>query len=143
QFMWNGFPEAGAAWPESISRSLAGTRRYWLVGILVLALLARLAAIVYLGNFKPVFEDQEWDYIARVIVQHGFYGIDVNSDYGSSALTVTSFIPPLYPIFLAGTNVVFGSQAWLAIRLIQALASVASVWLICDLAQSVFGRPEV
>jgi len=127
----------------ALTRLSAAAERVPLVAIVGIALLARLAVIAYLGNWQPWFGQQEWDYIARVIVQHGFYGIDVNSDYGSSTLTVTSFIPPLYPFFLAAMNEVFGSQAWLAIRLVQALLSTASVWLICDIAWRLFSRRDI
>jgi len=131
-----------AAPARPLDRWRANEWRLGLLAVVGLALLARLAAIAYLGNFRPPFE-QEWEYIARIIVERGFFGIDVNSVYGSSTLTVTSFIPPLYPGFLAAMDKLFGAQAWLAIRLVQAALSTASVWLMCDLAQRLFGRPAI
>ncbi len=105
----------------------------WLVAIAGLALVVRLAAIAYSGDFQPPFE-QEWESIARTIVQHGFFGMELNNDYGSNTLKVTSFIPPLYPLLLAGLAKLFGGQGWLAIRLLQAVLSTLSVLLGCDLA---------
>lgn len=119
-----------------------GRARFYLALILGLALVIRLGAVLYLGDFRtPWVED--WENIARTLVTRGYFGLDSISLYGPNPKGVTAFIPPVYPGFLALTIIFFGTSAWNAVRIIQAILSVVSVGLIYWLGRSSFRRTDV
>ena len=52
----------------------------------------------------------------------------------------TAFRPPLYPLVLAGFMWLFGGHWVIAVRLLQFLAGLATVWLCGSLANRLFGE---
>jgi 4-amino-4-deoxy-L-arabinose transferase-like glycosyltransferase len=118
-------------------------RTYICLGVIAAAALAvRLAAVLYLGNFRPPWLE-DWDLIAQSLVQTGSFGLDQVSLWGANPGHVTAFIPPAYPAFLALLTIIFGSEAWLATRLVQAMVSTLSVVLIYLLGKEVFARDDI
>ena len=118
-------------------------RTYTCLGaIAATALAVRLAAVLYLGNFRPPWLE-DWDLIAQSLVQTGSYGLDQVSLWGANPGHVTAFIPPVYPAFLALMTILFGSEAWLAVRLIQAVVSTLAAVLVYPLGKEVFARDAV
>jgi 4-amino-4-deoxy-L-arabinose transferase-like glycosyltransferase len=106
------------------------------------ALVVRLTAVFYLGNFRPPWME-DWDLIAQALVQTGSYGLDQVSLWGANPGHLTAFIPPMYPAFLALQTILFGGEAWLATRLVQAMVSVLAVLLVYLLGKEVFARDDV
>jgi len=122
---------------------MSSTRvRTWLGLIAGLALTIRLGAILYLGDFRPPWA-LDWEIIAQTLVEKGYFGLDPNSLYGPNPQGVTSFIPPLYPGFLALMTILFGPWAWLVTRIVQAVVSTLAVVLVYPLGQVVFRRDDI
>ena len=131
--------------PNNRGRAGHGPARldvFFLLAITGLALAARLAAVQVLGRFAPRYE-QEWEIIARHLVQRGVFAIDFNSVYATTELAVTSFIPPLYPAFLALMRLLFAGEAGQAARLAQAGLSTVSVVLVYLLGMALLVRRDV
>ncbi len=124
------------------SRHLSLSVSQMLTLILGLALVLRLGAILALGDFSADWWF-DWELIAKTLVEHGYFGADKISLYGPHPAGVTSFIPPVYPFFLAAMMFLFAGRAWLAIRLVQAGVSVLAVFLVYALGREVFRREEV
>ncbi len=118
-----------------------GRVRFYLALILGLALVIRLGAVLYLGDFRTAWVE-DWENIARVLVTRGYFGLDSISLYGPNPKGVTAFIPPVYPGFLALTIIVFGASAWTAVRVIQAVLSVVVVGFIYWLGRLSFRRTD-
>ena len=81
---------------KSIQLVLAHERQM-LIGLFILALGLRLAAVAYLGVPDPV-KDSESGQIARNLTQGAGYTFDFYSYRTETPLR--AFIPPLYPLLL-------------------------------------------
>jgi len=110
--------------------------------ILGLAFVLRVGAVLALGNVSADWWF-DWEVIAKTIVEHGYFGADKISLYGVHPAGVTSFIPPVYPYFLAAMMFLFAGHAWFVIRLVQAVVSVLAVFLVYVLGREVFRREDV
>lgn len=90
-----------------ISRQAA---RGWLALILVLGLILRLAVLIVIGQARVPWQ-LEFEEIANSLVEQGSY---LFSFYGLTSLGPTSFIPPVYPLLLAGAEILWpGYGDWL------------------------------
>ena len=122
-------------------KQASGLRLY--LGLIVgVALAIRVGAVLYLGDFGPPW-DEDWEVIARTLVEKGYFGLDPNSLYGPNPRLITAFIPPVYPVFLALMRALAGPWAWLATRLAQAGLSTLAVALAYRLGWKVFRRADV
>ncbi|NIM95444.1 MAG: hypothetical protein GTO18_17240 [Anaerolineales bacterium] len=110
---------------------------FLLILIIALALFVRLGAIHYLGDFRPAWTE-DWENIAQTIITKGYFGLDTISLYGPNPKGVTSFIPPLYPGFMALSMYLFGSSSMTFIRIVQAIFSTLAVLIIFLLGRKVF-----
>ena len=119
----------------------------WLVVCLVVGLAARLGAIAYVHTMKvrvaggqvvdpstqPLFPDSfEYLRAAEGLLKGKGLGVGEGSEIGRM---------PGYPVFLAAVEVVFGYNL-LAMRVMQALLGVVSVWLAYLLGRELFGTKE-
>lgn len=116
--------------PEPMIHSrLAGlARQHAAVSIFVLALAARIAAVVILGAHVPPppwGDDGAYDRIAAKLLYEGQYD--------------NAWYPPGYPLFLTLLYAVFG-RSWLAVRLVQALLGAATCVLLLRLGGRLFGE---
>ena len=101
-------------------------RTPWL-GILALALLARLA-FVALAPPRILWSDGvEYEQIGRSLVEHGTYGLQ-------------TLRPPGYPTLIAAVYAVFGPHL-LALRLVEVVIGTIAVGLIGVIGARLFGRP--
>lgn len=100
--------------------------RSLLLGICALAFVLRLLVVWACADAGLFSDMQEYYDRARYLVEHG-------------ALIPDAFRPPAYPVFLAGLLWLFGDQALLAARIVQALLGAASVGLTGLLAQQLAG----
>jgi 4-amino-4-deoxy-L-arabinose transferase-like glycosyltransferase len=128
--------------------SVPATRatRHWLFLILVVAVLLRVAAAVYLGDHVTdspgTFDQISYDMLARqVLAGHGF---TVAMDWWpvTPAGEPTAHWSYLYTLYLAGVYSIFGYHPLVA-RLTQAvLAGILMPWLAYRLGYRHFGRKE-
>jgi len=81
-----------------------------LMAILLLALGARIAAAVIVGESRVPWS-YEYEEIANNLLTHGEYAY---SFYGLTPSRPTSFLPPVYPLFLAFTRLWTTTGDWLA-----------------------------
>lgn len=119
-------------------------QRYGLVVIIIIAVILRLAAAIYMGNqveaLPGVYDQISYDSLARrVLTGHGF-------SFGESWWPATAANAPtahwsfLYTLYLVAVYGLFGS-APLAARIIQAvLAGILMPLLIYRLGSRVFGQ---
>jgi 4-amino-4-deoxy-L-arabinose transferase-like glycosyltransferase len=137
--MSNVAPPRGRALGEGPERAVGargdGWPRAWIflaVGLLLLALLVRVAYVLHTRNFWTNIDASSYNLLASGLAQgHGWV-------LGSSA-----YRPPGYPFFLAGVYLVFGvpHTSWTDPRLVQAvLLSTVTVGLIGLMAWQVAGR---
>ena len=122
---------------------MSKSHRYWLVAIIVTAVLLRLGSASYMGNqvtdLRGLYDQISYDELARRLLSgHGF-------SFGhpwwpvNPANVQTSHWSFLYTLYLAGVYTLFG-VAPLAARLIQAIAAgILMPLLIYRLAARVFG----
>jgi len=87
----------------------------WLVLILILAVGLRVVALYLIGTSRLPW-DIEFEEIANNLVQSGRYSF---SFYHLTPALPTSFIPPVYPLFLAFTRYFWAANGDLVVRLIQ------------------------
>jgi 4-amino-4-deoxy-L-arabinose transferase-like glycosyltransferase len=112
-----------------------GRFRGWLIAILVVALLVRVAAVLATRDYVPATDAADYQRHAVSIESgHGYPQSQVARGGGP-----TAFRPPLYPYFLAGVYTVTGTNLSAA-RLAQALLGVLVVALIGLLAHMIWGR---
>lgn len=109
-------------------------RRPWTAPVLivVLALAVRLIAIVATPDYLPIFDAADYERHAASIA--------AGDGYPRSRLAPgpSSFRPPLYPLLLAGIDVVGGGTR--AFRLLGALLGAVAVLLVIELSVRVWGR---
>lgn len=96
-----------------------------------LALLYRVIYVIY-GGLDPVrFDASSYDSLAKSILFRGDYHLD-----GEPA----AFYTPGYPIFLAIIYKIFGVSNFLAVRLVQSILSIFSLFLAYRLAKHWFSK---
>ena len=122
---------------------MTALHRRWLIAIIVISVLLRLTAAIYLGNnvtdMPGTFDQISYDTLAyRVLTGHGF-------SFGQPWWPATAANAPtahwsfLYTLFLAAVYGLFGSIP-LAARIIQAvLAGIVMPLLLFRLGNRVFG----
>jgi hypothetical protein len=117
--------------------------RYWLILIVVVAVLVRMAAAFYLGDYvvelPGTFDQISYDMLAQqVLAGHGF---TVATDWwpATQAGEPTAHWSYLYTLYLVGVYSLFGYHPLMA-RLIQAiLAGILMPWLAYRLGRRHFG----
>jgi len=117
---------------------------YWLLGIGLVAFLARLLFLVIFGGLDNDLHDSSPDQalfidLARnMVAGHGF---TVSTDYWvATAGKPTSLMPPFYPLFLAFCFKIFGEN-FIVVRLIQVLLSVSIPVMVYFIGRIIFNRP--
>jgi 4-amino-4-deoxy-L-arabinose transferase-like glycosyltransferase len=120
-------PVDGSAHGDAI-----GTRRalFW---ILVSGAVLRLALWTWFQDLPPhIWDEQEYNQLAVRLVTHG--------DYASDSGELVSLRPPLYPAFVASIYAVCGLENYQAVRFVQALLSLVTVYLAYRLGVLVSSR---
>ena len=103
--------------------------------ILGIGVALRVLAAMLIGSAHVPWE-LEFEEIARNLVTHGTYSF---SFYGLSPLQPSSFIPPVYPLFLASARLLWPSNgAWL-VKVIQILISEFSIMGLYALTREMGG----
>lgn len=115
--------------PAAGRRSECGKNARLLTIILVIGLFLRVAYGISLRNDVPVHDAAWYDLVGMNLVQHGQF-CEVRDKPTASR-------GPGYPLFLAGIFAVFGHNL-VAARLIQALVSAATCFLIFLIGREVF-----
>jgi 4-amino-4-deoxy-L-arabinose transferase-like glycosyltransferase len=111
-------------------------RRWAPLGIVVFALVLRLAVIAADGGYEPHNDAFEYDYIARSLADgEGFPRSGYLLYGGPSAIR-----GPGYPLFLAGVYVVSGNSMD-AGRVAGALLGALAVWLLYLIVRRLWGLP--
>jgi 4-amino-4-deoxy-L-arabinose transferase-like glycosyltransferase len=126
----------GAAWPAGRLRSpatLAISSRWYVWLIVGLALVVRLAALWAVAGIEPqIVDEQHYRQLATSLAQgDGFAWAPSNP---------TSLRPPLYPTLIAGIWRLTGSESLQAVRSVQVVLAVASIWLLYLLGARLFDR---
>ncbi len=103
----------------------AGPYPIWLA-ILAAALIARLAFVAFMPPFIMWSDGREYDTVARLLLDHGTYGLQ-------------ALRPPGYPTLIAAVYRVFG-ESLLALRLVEVVLGTLSVALIGLIGTRLFGR---
>lgn len=103
----------------------AGPYGIWLA-ILAAALAARLAFVAFMPPVIMWADGREYDAVARLLVDHGTYGLQ-------------ALRPPGYPTLIAAVYSVFGKNL-LALRLVEVVLGTLSVALIGLIGTRLFGR---
>jgi hypothetical protein len=131
---------------DSILRRASGGAA---LALLVLALVARLAAVVATPGYVPHHDDRDYDRIACWVAVYG--SPPDRSPRSPSAATcvthgrpgrLTAYRPPLWPFALGGSYVVAhaaGIPRWTAGRIAQAVIGTATVGLAGLIAAEVWG----
>jgi 4-amino-4-deoxy-L-arabinose transferase-like glycosyltransferase len=103
-----------------------------LCAIIVVACLARLMLWLSFERIPPkILDEQDHNTLAINLVQHGEFSLDPG--------TPTSQRPPLYPFVLAAIYKGFGIENFQAVRLLQAVLSLATVILVYKLGERISG----
>lgn len=105
------------------SGSCERTVKRWLVLILVIGIILRLGVFVFIGKARVPWQ-LEFEEIANSLIEHGQYNF---SFYGMTAPRPTSFIPPVYPLFLASVRSLWPTNGDGLVKLIQIVASELTV----------------
>ncbi|MGC9399906.1 MAG: ArnT family glycosyltransferase [Anaerolineae bacterium] len=100
-----------------------------------LASMVRIAAALFLGSARVAW-DYEYEVIATNLIEHGEYAY---SFYGLGTLRPTSFIPPLYPLFLAGVRLLSASAPG-GYKVLQIILSSLTIIVIYALTYEVTGK---
>ena len=131
-------------------------RRRWLVlgGLLVLALVLRVAVVAATPDYEPSWDARDYDAHGVSLAHEGSYPgtIFARLDAGEVLVSPTkppvigertggasAFRPPTYPYLLGAVYAVSG-DSWTAGRLANALLGVLAVLLIYLLARRLFGE---
>jgi 4-amino-4-deoxy-L-arabinose transferase-like glycosyltransferase len=98
----------------------------WWYGLLALAIALRVAVVFVLPRTLQWRDAQEFEAVARDLVEHGTYGLQ-------------TLRPPGYPTLIAAVYRVFGENL-LPLRLVEALLAAIAVGLIGKLGARLFGE---
>jgi hypothetical protein len=115
------------------SASSERTARRWLVLILVIGIILRVGAFIFVGKARVPWQ-LEFEEIANNLIEHGQYYF---SFYGMTAPRPTSFIPPVYPFFLASVRSLWPANGDGLIKIIQIVASELTIIGLYVLAREV------
>lgn len=120
-----------------LTMRLSQSKHYWLISIIVIAVLLRVLAALYMGNsvteLPGTFDQVSYDMVAQRVL--GGYGFTVATDWwpATPAGEPTAHWSYLYSLYLVAVYGLFGYQPLVA-RLIQAvLAGVLMPWLMYNL----------
>jgi hypothetical protein len=111
------------------------TARRWLVLILVIGIILRVGVFVFVGEARVPWQ-LEFEEIANNLIAHGQYYF---SFYGMTAPRPTSFIPPVYPLFLASVRSLWPANGDGLVKMIQIVASDLTVLGLYALTREVGG----
>lgn len=103
--------------------------------ILTVGVALRVLVVIFVGSSRVPWE-LEFEEIARNLVQHGTYSF---SFYGLSPNQPTSFIPPVYPLFLASARSLWPANGDWLVKAIQIVASDLVVLGLYALTREVGG----
>jgi 4-amino-4-deoxy-L-arabinose transferase-like glycosyltransferase len=98
----------------------------------------RVVAALVVGSSRLPYE-LEFEEIARNLVQHGTYSY---SFYGLSPNQLSSFIPPVYPLFLASADLLWPANGDWLVKAIQILFSGATILGLYSLARELGGSTK-
>ena len=98
-------------------------RNLLLALILAAGIGLRVAAALFIGSARLPYE-LEFEEIARNLVQHGTYSY---SFYGLSPNQLSSFIPPVYPLFLAFADLISHTNGDWLVKAVQIFASELTI----------------
>jgi 4-amino-4-deoxy-L-arabinose transferase-like glycosyltransferase len=111
-----------------------------LVGIVVVALVARIAIVLATPGFKAVSDAGDFDRIAVSLVRHGGFPESLLTASGGP----TAFRPPLFPLALAGVYELSGTGSYAtrleAGRMLEAVLGAVTVLLIALIATRMWNR---
>ncbi|MCC7087164.1 MAG: glycosyltransferase family 39 protein [Pirellulales bacterium] len=111
---------------------MIASRGIWL--ILAAGTVVRVAIWLWLGNAPPaVGDERDYDTLAVNLVEHQVYAFQPD--------VLTSLRPPLYPLLVAGVYEACGVRNWQAVRGLQIVISLATVWLIYQLGKAIYSPP--
>jgi 4-amino-4-deoxy-L-arabinose transferase-like glycosyltransferase len=132
----------GPAWSTGARRrlaaALAGREARWLLGILGVALLVRIAVIVATRDYAPWGDPADYDRIAIAFSALGEWAPTTWAEPG----TPTAFRAPAYPLLLAAIYDLTGMR-YAAARVVEALLGVLSVGLAWAIARQIATDPRV
>ncbi len=133
-------PDAGRLTPTSSGAAAAGagqrTGKEFGRLLLILALAAGLRVTLWTcfqGQPLHIQDEQEYNRLACNLAEYGEYGFERGKP--------DSLRPPLYPAVVAGVYRLFGPENHQAVRLLQALLSLANVVLLYRLGSMLLPRP--
>lgn len=122
-------PAAPAAATE-LSPVAARRALFW---ILLLGAVVRLALLLWSWNQPLSIEDEQHYHLLAVnLVRYG--------EFADAPGELTSIRPPLFPFLVAGVYAVCGTEALAAVRLLQAVLSLATVLIAYRLGVAVASR---
>lgn len=105
--------------------------------ILILTVILRLAVLNWIGQARVSWQ-YEYEEIADNLRQYGRYAY---SFYGLTAPQPSSFLPPVYPLFLVFTRSLFSSPDYIA-KLIQIFLAIPTVLCIYAITREVGGSED-
>lgn len=129
---------AGSASPAIARGDDIPRARFILTGMLLAGAVLRLLLWICFQDVPlHVWDEREYDDLAKNLVQHGQYTF---TEPGYPKVPSTSLRPPLYPAFLAGVYQIFDIQNYQAVRLIQAMLGLLTAFLLYRLGKDVESR---
>jgi 4-amino-4-deoxy-L-arabinose transferase-like glycosyltransferase len=134
---------ASSKWSWRVMR-LGLDRNYelLLIGVLLLALLARLAVTVLFANLNPATAEL-WEYgeLARHAITNGTIARTVLYPINTGVTAISAYMPPGYVFVWIAAFELFGNTAaaLVAVTALNIASGVAIVWLTARLAQELTG----
>lgn len=115
--------------------------RWLVVAVLLLALLARVAAVAQsVGWYEPRTDALHFDYTASSIASGDGYGYAIVPPNDIAQKEPTALRAPAYPYALAAVYVVFGEHSWTFGRLLNAGFGTLAVALLGVVVAQVWNR---
>jgi 4-amino-4-deoxy-L-arabinose transferase-like glycosyltransferase len=114
--------------------SLAASAVAWVL-VLGVAIAARLALILLTAGYQAPWP-WEVEVMSRALVETGMLGFNW---FGRTPIEPSAFLPPVYPLFVAGAMWLGGAQYVLALRLAQLVVSTIGVAVLVLVAREVAG----
>jgi 4-amino-4-deoxy-L-arabinose transferase-like glycosyltransferase len=120
---------------EKLLARASGNARFWLLGVLVLALLARLVVLFGFTDFNSSASVDPYPEMATYMLD----GQGMSKYYEDGSVRPVTSHGPLYPLVSAGFLLV-SSRSWLVVRLAQVIVSVALVLLIYQVGRRAMNK---
>lgn len=121
-------------WPEAAPRASAQPRwprSLWLM--LAVGAIVRLALWCSFSSLPiRIWDEQDYNSLAKNLVER--------SEFALTPGELTSMRPPLYPALVASLYRLFGMESYQAVRLFQAMISLATVVVVYLIGREVFSR---